>query len=138
MSGNPVCPGRRMHNTLAFSAVPLFLGALFSDWAYASSYQIQWANFASWLLAAGLLLTGLALLWGGVDVLRSRVKRHRRGLTYLMLLLATIVLGFINSLVHAMDGWAAMPTGLILSVAVVLLAAAASAVGLSGLARRTT
>jgi uncharacterized membrane protein len=126
-----------VHNVIAYSSVPLFTGALLSDWAYANSYEVQWANFASWLTAAGLLLAGLALLWGAIDVLRSRVTRHRRGFTYLLLLLATIVLGFINALVHAKDGWAAMPTGLILSAVVVLLAAAASAVGLAGSSRRT-
>ena len=89
------------------------------------------------MTVAGLLLAGIALLWGAIDVLRARVTRHRRGFTYLLLLLATIVLGFINALVHAKDGWAAMPTGLILSAVVVLLAAAASALGLAGSSRRT-
>jgi uncharacterized membrane protein len=125
-----------MHAVIAFSALPLFLGALFSDWAYSSSFQVQWANFASWLIAAGLILAGLALLWGAVDVAVSRATRNRRGLTYVLLLLATLVLGFINALVHARDGWAAMPTGLILSVAVVLLAAAASVIGLADLRRK--
>jgi uncharacterized membrane protein len=127
-----------MHTTLAFSAVPLFVGALLSDWAYAQSYEIQWVNFASWLIAGGLLLTGLALLWGLVDVLRSRSAGHGRAKAYLLLLLATVVLGLLNALVHAKDGWAAMPTGLIMSVVVVLLAVAASAVGFWGLPRRTT
>ena len=126
-----------MHAVIAFSSVPLFLGALFSDWAYASSYQVQWVNFAAWLIAGGLLIAGPALLWGAVDVLRSSATRHRRNLTYLTLLLATFIIGFINALVHAKDGWAAMPTGLILSAVVVVLAAAASAVGLAGCLRRT-
>lgn len=126
-----------MHAVIAFSAVPLFLGALLSDWAYSSTYEVQWTNFAQWLIAGGLPLVGLALLWGAVDILRPRAVRHRRAVPYLLLLLATFVLGFINSLVHARDGWAAMPTGLVLSAVVVLLAAAASALGLAGLARRT-
>ena len=66
----------------------------------------------------------------------SRATRNRRGLMYVLLLLATLVLGFINALVHARDGWAAMPTGLILSIAVVLLAAAASVIGLADLRRK--
>lgn len=37
-----------MHAVFALSCVPLFLGALFSDWAYFSSQQIQWVNFAAW------------------------------------------------------------------------------------------
>jgi uncharacterized membrane protein len=125
-----------MHAVIAFSAIPLFLGALLSDWAYASSYQVQWTNFASWLIAGGLLLAGFALLWGTVDVLRSRAMRQHRGVVYLLLLLATLVVGFINALVHAKDGWAAMPMGLILSVVVLLLVAAASGVGLARLPGR--
>jgi uncharacterized membrane protein len=126
-----------MHAVIAFSSVPLFLGALLSDWAYTSSHEIQWVNFAAWLIAGGLLMAGLALLWGAVDVLRSPAHRHRRGLIHLALLLATFVVGFINALVHGKDGWAAMPTGLILSAVVVVLAATASAIGLAGPWRRT-
>jgi len=125
-----------MHAVIAFAALPLFIGALLSDWAYASSYQVQWINFASWLMAGGLIVAGIALLWGAVDVLRSRARRHRRGMAYLLLLLATFVLGFVNALIHARDGWATMPAGLILSAVVALLAAAASGVGLAGLPRR--
>ncbi|KQY85998.1 MULTISPECIES: DUF2231 domain-containing protein [Roseateles] len=120
-----------MHAVIAFSALPLFIGALLSDWAYTSSFQLQWANFSSWLIAGGLLVAGLALLWGIVDVLRG-AERRRRGTVYLLLLLATCVIGFVNALVHARDGWAAMPTGLVLSAVVAALAAAASAVGLAG------
>lgn len=126
-----------MHAIVLLSSLPLFVGALLSDWAYTSSYQVQWLNFAAWLIAAGLLLAGPALLWGAADVLRSPATRQRRSMTYLTLLLAAFVVGFINALVHAKDGWAAMPTGLILSAVVVLLAAAASAVGLAGILRRT-
>ncbi len=126
-----------MHAVFALSSVPLFLGALLSDWAYSSSQQTQWVNFAAWLVAGGLLIAGLALLWGAVDLLRSSATRHRRSMIYLSLLLATFVVGFINALVHAKDGWAAMPTGLVLSVVVVVLAATASMVGLASPLRRT-
>jgi uncharacterized membrane protein len=119
-----------MHAVLGFSALPLFLGALLSDWAYARSYQVQWTNFAAWLIVGGLIVAGIALLWAAVDVLRSSATRDRRGAVYLLLLLASFVLGFVNALVHAKDGWAAMPTGLALSAAVLLLMAAASLVGL--------
>lgn len=126
-----------MHAVLAFSALPLFLGALLSDWAYAQSYQVQWTNFASWLIAGGLVFAGFALLWAAVDVLRSSATRHSRGTLYVVLLLASFVLGFVNALVHAKDAWAAMPAGLVLSVVVLLLAAVASVIGLAALRRRT-
>ena len=127
----------RMHAVLALSSLPLFLGALLSDWAYFSSHQIQWLNFASWLMAGGLLIAGPVLLWGAIDLLRSPATRHRSSMIYLSLLLATFVVGFINALVHAKDGWAVMPTGLILSAMVVMLAAMVSLVGLTDTLRRT-
>ncbi len=126
-----------MHSILTFSTVPLFLGALLSDWAYARSYQVQWTNFAAWLIAGALVLAGAALLWAAIDLLRARDTRHGRGAVYLLLLLASVVLGFINALVHARDAWAAMPSGLVLSAVVLLLAIAASVAGLIGLRRRS-
>lgn len=125
-----------MHAVLVFSALPLFLGAALSDWAYAHSFQVQWTNFSSWLIAGGLVLAGLALLWAAVDLLRSSATRHGRSLVYLLLLLAGVVIGFGNSLVHARDAWAAMPAGLVLSVIVLVLMAAASVIGLTQLRRR--
>jgi uncharacterized membrane protein len=125
-----------MHATLAFSALPLFAGALLSDWAYAQTEQVQWTNFAAWLIAGGLLMAGLALLWGVVDMLRRRAAQRGSGWLPMMLLLAAFVIGVVNALVHAQDAWAAMPSGLVLSVAVFLLVAAASVMGLVAARRR--
>src|SRR5690606_34742059 len=104
-----------LHATLLAGTVPLFLGALLSDVAYFRSYQIQWSNFASWLIAGGLVFCGLALLFAVVNLIRAH-HRMGRPLIYFLLLLATWVLGFINSLEHAKDAWATMPQILVLSV----------------------
>lgn len=127
-----------MHAILLFSALPLFVGALLSNWAYAVSYQIQWTNFASWLIAGGLVFAGAALLWAVIDLWRSRATRVRRGALYLLLLASTVAVAFVNSLVHAKDGWAAMPAGLWLSLVVVLLALVASWFGVSALRSGST
>lgn len=104
-------------------ALPLYLGALLADWAYSATYEVQWTNFASWLIAGGLVFTGLALVWGIVDALRGRRRIAA------LLLAATFVVGFVNALVHAKDAWAAMPAGLILSAVVTVLALAAIVAG---------
>ena len=126
-------PQRSMHPVHAFflaATVTLFLGALVSDIAYATSYQVQWTNFASWLIAAGLLFGGVVLVFAGVD-LRHADRRGGRYLLYDFILLATWVLGFINALIHAKDAWAVMPEGLILSAIVFLLACVTAWMGLS-------
>jgi uncharacterized membrane protein len=119
-----------IHTALLAGTIPLFLGALLSDWAYWSSFQIQWTNFASWLIAGGLVFAGLALLCAVIDLFSA--DRGNARIAYVLLLLATLVLGFINALIHAKDAWASMPTGLILSVIVFVLACAATWIGLSG------
>lgn len=120
-----------LHGTLLAGTVPLFLGALLSDIAYFRTYEIQWSNFASWLIAGGLVFCGLALLFALANLLRATHKGGRP-MAYLVLLLATWVLGFINALEHAKDAWATMPLGLVLSVIVTLLAAVATWIGLAG------
>ena len=119
-----------LHVLLLAGAVPLFLGALLSDLAYSSSYQIQWANFASWLIAGALLFTGLAFLCAIIGWVRTH-SRHQYTLIYPLLLLVTWILGFINALIHAKDAWAAMPTGLTLSIVVTLLICITAWVGLT-------
>ncbi len=117
-----------MHPVNAFfvsATVTLFLGALLSDLAYATSYQVQWTNFASWLIAAGLLFGGITLVFALVG-LRHPDRREGPYLWYGFALFATWALGFINALIHVKDAWAVMPEGLILSAIVLLLACVAA------------
>lgn len=122
-----------IHAVLLASSLPLFFGALLSDWAYSSTWEIQWSNFASWLIAGALVFVGFALLWAVIDFFRSDVRRDRLGALYLLVLLTTFVLGFINALVHAKDAAATMPAGLVLSVLVFLLTLVAVWLGFSTL-----
>ena len=115
-----------VHAILIASTIPLFLGALLSDWAYASTYVVQWTHFASWLIVGGLVVTGLVLIWAMVALLSVGRQRGTGDWLNLGLVLATFALGIINALVHAKDAWAAMPAGLVLSVIVLILAIAAN------------
>ncbi len=121
-----------LHATLLAGTVPLFLGALLSDVAYFNTYQIQWSNFASWLIAGGLVFCGLAILFALANLIRAD-RKAGRPLVYLLLLLITWALGLINAFEHAKDAWAVMPSGLVLSVIVTLLACITTWTGLSNL-----
>lgn len=124
------------HAILLAFTVPLFLGALISDIAYSGTFQIQWSNFSSWLIAGGLLGGGFAMLWALIDLVRFRNSGTMRPMIYFSLLLVMWVIGCINALVHAKDAFATMPGGLYLSVVTALLALVATWIGYSGFARQ--
>ncbi len=117
-----------LHAVLLAGTVPLFLGAALSDAAYARSYEIQWSNFASWLVAGGLVFASLALVFAVFDLFRPRRRAEGAG-RYAVVLLVLWVLGLCNALMHARDAWAGMPAGLVLSVIVAVLACAATWLG---------
>jgi uncharacterized membrane protein len=116
-----------IHGILLASGVPLFLGALLGDLAYAYSYHIQWSNFASWLIAGGLVLSGLTLLWGLINLITGHRARHY--CWYVLLMAITWVGGLFNALIHARDAWAMMPHGLVLSAIVLVLACITAGIG---------
>jgi uncharacterized membrane protein len=124
-------PLHPLHAVLLAGTVPLFLGALLGDVAYYATYQVQWKNFASWLIVGGLVFAGFALLWALFHLVRA--ARGGRPVSYVLLVLAAFVLGFINALVHAQDAWDSMPTALILSAIVAVLTMAATGLGFSTL-----
>lgn len=127
-------PLHALHAALLAGTVPLFLGAFLADLAYSGTFEIQWKNFASWLLVGGLVFGAITLLWAGIDAWRDASRTARRIICF-ALLLALWVLGFIDVLVHAADGWASMPTALILSAIATVLAIAATWLGFAGLCR---
>lgn len=121
-----------LNAVLLAGALALFLGALLSDIAYFRSYEIQWNNFSSWLLAGGLVVGAFAFLAAIVELFRNR-WRVWPVLVYAILVLATWILAFIDELVHAKDAWATMPAGLVLSVIVVVLGCVALWIAFAGM-----
>lgn len=102
-----------------FLPVPVvcFVGALLTDLAYVNSDGLrQWANFSAWFLAAGLLFGIIAMILMLIDLARLPQLRTQWGWGAFGILVVSLILEFINSLIHARDGWTAvMPVGLILS-----------------------
>ncbi len=95
-----------------------FVGALLTDLSYVNSGgNFLWINFSSWLITAGLVFGGIAIVILIVDAIRGSVS----WLAFLAVGAAWVV-EFLNALIHARDGWSAVvPTGLILSIIGVLL-----------------
>jgi uncharacterized membrane protein len=107
-----------------------------TDIAFYLSANLMWQNFSSWLLFAGLVFGAIAILAGLMDLVRPRTRPLRPAFLSALLYLIILALAFINSLVHAGDGWTAVvPYGLALSALTFVLCVIAAVVSARKYAR---
>jgi uncharacterized membrane protein len=114
---------RPIHPMLIPIPIVCFIGALVTDIAYALSAEMMWADFSSWLLAVGFIGGILAVIAGLIDFLGNRLIREQApAWPHLIGNLVVLVLAFFNNLIRTRDAWTSVvPTGLILSIATVLV-----------------
>ena len=131
-------PGLPIANLLVpFPAVSFTL-ALVTDIAFWQTANLMWQNFSSWLLFAGEVVGGIALVVGIIEMLtRKSVRVFGPGWGYVLLGALTLVVAFFNSLVHAGDGWTAVvPWGLTLSAITFVLVLVTAMLGRATTSRR--
>jgi uncharacterized membrane protein len=117
------------YSVLVQFPVVCFTLTLLTDLAYWYTEYLMWQNFSSWLLFAGLVFAAFAVLAGLVDLL-LRTTAHRPTWPHIIGSLIVLVLAFLNSLVHAGDGWTAVvPWGLALSALTVVAMLATGLLG---------
>ncbi len=113
-----------------------FTLALATDIAFWQTNNLMWQNFSSWLLFAGLVFGAVAILAGLMDLVRPRTRPLRPAFLSALLYLIILAVAFINSLVHAGDGWTAVvPYGLALSAITFVLCLMAATVSARKYAR---
>lgn len=124
-----------VHAILLAFPVALFITGLATDIAYLRTQELQWTNFSSWLIAGGVLFTGLVLAWALVAVVRTlRRGDGSRRIIYASVLAALLVVGLLNAFQHSRDGWSSVGAfGLILSVVSAALALLAALIAHTGL-----
>ncbi len=120
-----------IHGILSAYPLAFFTAALVTDITYANTAQMMWANFSVWLITGGVLMGVLAALAGIVDAVSNRRRgRRRRPWPHSLATAAMLLLALVNGFVHSRDAWTSVvPTGLILSAIVALLAVATSWLG---------
>ncbi len=136
---HPVVPVRThpIHGILAAYPLAFFTGALVTDIIYANTAEMQWANFSVWLITGGLLMGVLAAIAGLVDAIANRAVPRRRPWPHSIGTLLMLLLALFNAFVHSRDAWTSVvPTGLVLSALVFILALATSWLGYSLEARQ--
>lgn len=129
-----------VHGVLSAYPLALFSAALVTDITYARTAQMMWADFSIWLITGGLAMGGLALVAGLVDALRHRGRARPRGSWgHAIGTLVMLALALVNAFIHSRDAWTSVvPTGLVLSAIVTVLALATSWQGFSLQAREGT
>jgi uncharacterized membrane protein len=112
-----------IHPMLVPFPIVCFIGALVTDIAYVATAEIMWANFSAWLLVIGVIMGVLAGIAGLIDfVSNRRIRAQTPAWPHMLGNVVVLVLAFFNALVHTRDAWTSVyPTGLILSVIVVLI-----------------
>ena len=119
-----------LHGMLAAFPLAFFVAALVSDWAYANSANMQWANFSVWLITGGVIMALIAAAVGIFDALVVRDAVRRRSSFHSILTIVMLVTAIINGFVHSRDGWTSVvPTGIILSAITAILVLVTSWLG---------
>jgi uncharacterized membrane protein len=107
--------------------VPLvcFTGTLITDIAYSRTANMQWANMSAWFLAVGLIASIFVVIAGLIDFLGDRrIRALRQVWIHGLGNALALILSIWNAFVHTRDAWTSVvPTGLILSILVVLILA---------------
>lgn len=125
--GSPSSPayiGRHpIHSMLVAFPAACFVGAFVTDIVYWRSMSFIWETFSVWLLTAGLVLSGLAVIAALIDFIANRrIRASRSHWAYGVGNGLVIVLSLFNVFVHSRDGYTAVvPSGIILSGIVVLI-----------------
>jgi uncharacterized membrane protein len=94
-----------------------------TDIAYTATGNVQWANFSSWLLAVGLIISIFVVIAGVTDFLGSRrIRALKHAWIHGIGNAVALLLSIWNALVHTHDGYTGVwPTGLTLSAVVVAI-----------------
>jgi len=113
--------GRPTHRMLVSFSVAYFTAALATDLAYWQMPDVMWERFSIWLIAAGLIMAGLAAIAYVIDLAGGR-RIDRPAWPRMVGYVLAVLLALTNAFVHSHDGYTAVvPTGLTLSALVVVV-----------------
>ena len=111
--------GHPIHQMLVPFSIAYFIGAFVTDVTYWRTALVMWERFSVWMIAAGLVIAGAAILAAVVDLLGGR---QRPAWVCTLTYVAAVVLSLFNVFIHSRDGYTAVvPAGLALSAVVTIL-----------------
>ena len=115
-------PGYAITSLLWAFPMVSFTLALVTDVIYWRTSYLMWSHFSSWLLFFGLVVGAVAAIFRILAMIFSARYRARLSWPSVVGWSLVLFLAFVNSFVHASDGWpAVVPNGLVLSALTVLV-----------------
>jgi len=128
--------GRPIHKMLVSFSAAYFAGALVTDLVYWQIPDVLWERFSIWLIVAGLIMAGFAVIAYVIDLAGGR-RIDRPAWPRVVGYALAVLLALINAFVHSRDGYTAVvPTGLMLSGLVIVVLLLTAWVGRALLANR--
>ena len=128
--------GGPVHPLLVSFPIAYFTAAFVSDLAYWRTASVLWETFSDWLVTAGLVMTGIAVIAFVIDLMRGK-RMDRLAWPHAVGYALAVLLSLLNAFVHGRDGYTAVvPTGLALSGLVVLILLITDLIGRALIARR--
>jgi uncharacterized membrane protein len=116
--------GHPIHPMLVSFPIAFLIGALLSDLAFWGTNDGFWARASAWLIGAGLVGGGLAAIAGLTDFLgNTAVRDLREAWIHLIGNVVAVLIALANLVLRLSAGSASavLPTGIILSAAVVAI-----------------
>lgn len=112
---------RPLFVTLMTFPAACFIVTVVTDIAYARSANMAWETFSVWLLTIGLVAAGVIV---AVGLIQAFGQGRWPAMTVRVGYAIALILSLVNAFVHSRDGYTSvMPTGLALSVIVVVVLA---------------
>jgi uncharacterized membrane protein len=113
--------GQPIHPIVAAFSIACFAGAFVTDFVYWRTVAVMWETFSDWLITAGLIIAGVAIIAFVIDLLgrkHIRTPAWPHAVGYAL----AVLLSLVNAFVHSRDAYTAVvPTGLMLSGLVVVI-----------------
>jgi uncharacterized membrane protein len=110
-----------IHKMLVSFSAAYLAGALVTDLAYWHVPDVLWERFSIWLITAGLIMAGLAVIAYVLDVASGR-QIDKPAWPSVVGYAIAVLLSLTNAFVHSRDGYTAVvPLGLTLSAIVVVV-----------------
>jgi uncharacterized membrane protein len=117
----PKPAGQPIHPIPVPISIACFAGAFVTDLVCWQTAAVMWESFSDWLITAGLIMAGFAIIAFVIDFIGGK---HIRALSwpYAVGYPLAVLLSLINAFVHSRDSYTAVvPTGLMLSALVVVI-----------------